>query len=147
MQSGSSVGICARCAHVFRTFWAPVRMLGRCLATKTPASELARKFINSANCRSGSYVDRQVLPGAQLRPEPDVPDRVGGGRPPAPVGLRRRGPAPLLPRPRLAGRAGGAGRVRRRLAGVRVDRGRALPEVRARGAVEVRGRAQGRLVA
>ncbi len=34
MQNGSPVEICTRCTHVFRTLFAPICMLSRCLLTK-----------------------------------------------------------------------------------------------------------------
>ncbi len=47
MQIGSSVGIRTRCVHVIACL-APTCVPSRCLSTKTPASELCRKFIKSA---------------------------------------------------------------------------------------------------
>ncbi len=47
MQNGSSVGICARCTHIFARL-APICMLSRCLATKSRHSELSWKSIKSA---------------------------------------------------------------------------------------------------
>ncbi len=38
----------ARVAYTFWHVWAPIRMLSRCLLNKISASELSRKFVESA---------------------------------------------------------------------------------------------------
>ena len=56
VQSGSSVGICTHCIHVFFARSAPIRMLSWCILTKISVSELS---LLRVSCWLGNLVGEE----------------------------------------------------------------------------------------